>query len=154
MAAGIGLTYEQLTGDYSHVSYSSARAATLEFRRFCEGVQHHVMVFQFCRPIWTEFLRWQVLTGTVPASAFADATRGLQSAKWLPPSWPWVDPMKDAKAAILEMDANLRSRSEVIAERGYDAEEVDAEIAADRSRADRLGISSRPDATQGDLNAA
>lgn len=140
MAAGIGLTYEQLTGDYSHVSYSSARAATLEFRRFCEGVQHHVMVFQFCRRVWTEFLRWQVLTGTVPASAFADPAKGLQSAKWLPPSWPWVDPMKDAQAAILEMDNNLRSRSEVIAERGYDAEEVDAEIAADQARAKRLGI--------------
>lgn len=148
MAAGVGLTYEQLTGDYSHVSYSSARAATLEFRRFCEAVQHHVMVFQFCRPVWTAFMRWQVLSGTVPASAFADPARGLQSAKWLPPSWPWVDPMKDANAAILEMNANLRSRSEVIAERGYDAEEVDAEIAADQARAARLGIA--PKATAPD----
>ena len=141
MAAGIGLTYEQLTGDYSHVSYSSARAATLEFRRFCEAIQHHVMVYQFCRPVWNEFMRWQVLSGTVPASAYADPTKGLRSAKWLPPSWPWVDPMKDANAAILEMGANLRSRSEVIAERGYDAEEVDAEIAADKARAERLGLS-------------
>lgn len=140
MAAGIGLTYEQLTGDYSRVNYSSARAATLEFRRFCEAIQHHVMVFQFCRRVWTEFLRWQVLTGAVPAAAFADPARGLQSAKWLPPKFPWVDPLKDANAAILEMDANLRSRSEVIAERGYDAEEVDAEIAADQARAERLGI--------------
>lgn len=147
MAAGIGLTYEQLTGDYSHVSYSSARAATLEFRRFCEGVQHHVMVFQFCRRVWTEFLRWQVLTGTVPAAVFADPAKGLQSAKWLPPSWPWVDPQKDANAAILEMNANLRSRSEVIAERGYDAEEVDAEIAADQARAERLGIGPKAPAT-------
>jgi lambda family phage portal protein len=140
MAAGVGLTYEQLTGDYSHVSYSSARAATLEFRRFCEAIQHHVMVFQFCRPVWTQFVRWQVLNGTVPASALMDPARGLQSAKWLPPKWPWVDPLKDANAAIREMEANLRSRSEVIAERGYDAEEVDAEIAEDRARADRLGI--------------
>ena len=154
MAAGVGLTYEQLTGDYSMVTYSSARAATLEFRRFCEAVQHHVMVFQFCRRVWTEFMRWQVLSGTVSASAFADPSKGLQSAKWLPPSWPWVDPLKDANAAIREMEANLRSRSEVIAERGYDAEEVDAEIAADRSRADRLGISPKPPAKPEVSNAA
>ena len=35
MAAGVGLTYEQLTGDYSQTNYSSARASLLEFRRFC-----------------------------------------------------------------------------------------------------------------------
>lgn len=146
IAAGVGLTYEQLTGDYSQVSYSSARAATLEFRRFCEAVQYHVMVFQFCRPVWSAFMRWQVLQGAVPASALTDPARGLQSAKWLPPSWPWVDPLKDANAAIREINANLRSRSEVIAERGYDAEEVDAEIAADQARAARLGLKGGKDA--------
>ena len=95
--------------------------------------------------------------GTVPAAAFADPAKGLQSAKWLPPSWPWVDPQKDANAAILEMSANLRSRSEVIAERGYDAEEVDAEIAADQARAERLGIGPKAqevDKEQEDRDAA
>ncbi|SFQ66564.1 phage portal protein, lambda family [Roseivivax halotolerans] len=140
MAAGIGCTYEQVTGDFSQVNYSSARAAFLEFRRFCEAVQHHVIVHQLCRPVWARFMRWQVLRGTVTAQAFMDPANGLQSAKWLPPSWPWVDPLKDARAAIMEIDANLRSRSEVIAERGYDAEEIDAEISADRRRAQRLGI--------------
>lgn len=140
MAAGIGVTFEQLTGDFSQVNYSSARAAFLEFRRFCETVQHHVIVHQLCRPVWTRFMRWQVLQGKVSARAFQTPSSGLQSAKWLPPSWPWVDPLKDARAAILEMDANLRSRSEIIAERGYDAEEIDAEIAADSARARLLKI--------------
>lgn len=54
--------------------------------------------------------------------------------------------MKDAKAAIMEIDANLKSRSEVIAARGYDAEDIDAEIAADRDRARRLNIEDEPDA--------
>ena len=34
-----------------------------------------------------------------------------------------------------------KSRSQAISERGYDAEQVDAEIAADRARADLLGLS-------------
>lgn len=140
MAAGVGCTFEQVTGDFSQVNYSSARAAFLEFRRFCEAVQHHVIVHQLCRPVWSRFMRWQVLRGNVAARAFQSPVSGLQSAKWLPPSWPWVDPLKDARAAIMEIDANLRSRSEVIAERGYDAEEIDAEIAADLARARRLRI--------------
>ncbi len=81
-----------------------------------------------------------MLQGNVSARDFQDPVQGLQSAKWLPPSWPWVDPLKDARAAIMEMDANIRSRSDLIAERGYDAEEIDAEIAADLERARGLNI--------------
>jgi len=40
----------------------------------------------------------------------------------------------------MAIDAGLKSRSQAISERGYDAEQVDAEIAADRSRADGLGV--------------
>ena len=146
IAVGVGLTYEQLTGDYSQVNYSSQRAAMLEFRRFCEAVQHHTIVFQFCRPVWDAFMRWQVMLGTVSARDYLDPASGLQTAKWLPPSWSWVDPKKDAEAAILEMDANLRSRADIIAERGYDVEEIDRQIAADTARAERLNIARKPGA--------
>jgi lambda family phage portal protein len=152
MAAGVGISYEQLTGDYSQVTYSSSRAALLEFRRFCEAVQHHVVVYQLCRPVWQRFMRWQVMSGSVSAQAFLNPDASLQTAKWLPPSWPWVDPQKDARAAIMEMEANIRSRSDIIAERGYDAEEIDRQIAADRARASRLGIA--PDAQEPPANAA
>jgi lambda family phage portal protein len=36
IAAGAGVTYEQLTGDFSQVNYSSARAGMLEFRELVE----------------------------------------------------------------------------------------------------------------------
>ncbi|QCO56625.1 phage portal protein (plasmid) [Pseudorhodobacter turbinis] len=140
MAAGVNLTYEQLTGDYSQVTYSSLRASLLEFRRFCEAVQHHTIVFQLCRPVWSAFMRWQVMLGNVSATDFMNPATGLQTAKWLPPSWPWVDPQKDANAAIMEMDANLRSRADIIAERGYDVDEIDRQIAADKRHAERLNL--------------
>jgi lambda family phage portal protein len=140
IAAGVGVTYEQLTGDYSQVNYSSARAALLEFRRFCEGVQHHTLVFQLCRPIWQRFIQYQVLTGVVPALDYQRNRAAYHAVKWLPPAWAWVDPLKDAQAAIAEMNANLRSRSEIVAERGYDIETLDREIAADNARAASLGI--------------
>ena len=139
IAVGTGITYEQLSGDYSKVNYSSERSAKLEFRRFVEGIQHHLMVFGFCRPQWNRFIRWQVLTGTVPAATYlADA--GAYGAKWLPPAWPWVDPQNEAAAAEIALRNRLRSRSEIIAERGYDAEDVDAEIAADAARLADLGV--------------
>ena len=144
IAVGTGVTYEQLSGDYSKVNYSSERSAKLEFRRFVEGIQHHLMVFGFCRPAWNRFIRWQVLTGAVPASAYL-ADPSAFGAKWLPPAWPWVDPQNEATAAEVALRNNLRSRSEIIAERGYDAEDVDAEIAADRDRLAALGIPATTD---------
>ena len=139
ISVGVGITYEQLSGDYSKVNYSSERSAKLEFRRFVEGIQHHLMVFGFCRPTWNRFIRWQVLTGAVPASAYLADTSAF-GAKWLPPAWPWVDPQNEATAAEVALRNNLRSRAEIIAERGYDAEDVDAEIAADAARLARLGL--------------
>jgi capsid protein len=37
--------------------------------------------------------------------------------------------------------AGLKSRTQALAERGYDAEQVDAEIAADKAREKALGLS-------------
>ena len=59
----------------------------------------------------------------------------------LPPKWDWVDPQKDARAEIEQIDAGLKSRTQALAERGYDAEQVDAEIAADQAREKSLGLS-------------
>jgi capsid protein len=53
----------------------------------------------------------------------------------------WVDPQKDARAEIEQIEAGLKSRTQALAERGYDAEQVDAEIAADKAREELLGLS-------------
>lgn len=144
IASGAGVTYEQATGDYSQVNYSSARAALLEFRRFAEGVQHHTIIHQLCRPIWDNFVHWQVLTGALSAAAYQRNRMQFHAVKWLPPAWQWVDPEKDAKAAVLEMDNLIRSRSEIVAERGYDIEALDREIAADHAREKQLNIAAKP----------
>ncbi|HRW16411.1 MAG TPA: phage portal protein, partial [Amaricoccus sp.] len=60
---------------------------------------------------------------------------------WLPPKWDWVDPLKDARAEIEQIEAGLKSRTQALAERGFDVEQVDAEIAADRAREKALGLS-------------
>jgi lambda family phage portal protein len=56
VAAAMGVTYEQLTGDLTQVSYSSIRAGLLEFRRRVESLQHGVIVHQLCRPIWQAWM--------------------------------------------------------------------------------------------------
>ena len=50
---------------------------------------------------------------------------------------------RDAAAEILQIEAGLKSRTQAIAERGYDAEQVDREIAAERKREAELGLDFR-----------
>ncbi len=144
VAAAIGVTYEQLTGDLTGVNYSSIRAGLLEFRRRCEMVQHSVLVHQMCRPVWAAWMKQAVLAGALDAPGFARGgaakRRQYLQVKWIPQGWQWVDPEKEFKAMLLAIRAGLMSRSEAISAFGYDAEDVDREIAADNQRADDLGL--------------
>ena len=66
--------------------------------------------------------------------------RAYLAVKWIPQGWQWVDPQKEFNAMLTAMRAGLLSRSEAISSFGYDAEDVDREIAADNARADALGL--------------
>ena len=140
VAAAMGITYEMLTGDLTQVNYSSIRAGLLEFRRRCEALQHGVIVHQLCRPIWRAWMDQAVLEGAIDLPGYRKEKRQYQSAKWIPQGWSWVDPQKEFNAMKLAIRAGLMSRSEAISGNGYDAEDVDREIAADNARADALGL--------------
>jgi lambda family phage portal protein len=144
LAAGIGVTYEQLTGDLSGVNYSSIRAGLVEFRRRIEALQHNVIVFQFCRPVWRRLVQLAMLRGELPDDGNPETFEASCAVNWIPPGWDWVDPEKDARADAQAIAAGLKSRREVVAARGYDVEQLDAEIAADRAREKRLGLDFGP----------
>ena len=63
VAAALGLLYELLSGDYSQLNDRTLRAALNDFRRAVEGWQHHLVVFQFCRPIWQRWFDLALLSG-------------------------------------------------------------------------------------------
>ena len=65
ISVGLGITYEQLTGDLTGVNYSSIRAGLLEFRRKCNALQHNLIVFQMCRPIWNKFIELAILSDAI-----------------------------------------------------------------------------------------
>ncbi|MFG1375334.1 phage portal protein [Xanthobacter autotrophicus] len=141
IAAGLGVPYETMTGDLSGVNYSSIRTGLVAFRRRVEALQHHVLVFQHCRPIWRRFVTAEVLSGRLAAPGFERDPEPFLAARWITPRTEWVDPAKDVGAEIAAIGAGLMSRREVVAARGYDLEALDAEIAADNARAATLGLS-------------
>ncbi|MBR1734626.1 MAG: phage portal protein [Alphaproteobacteria bacterium] len=136
ISVGLGITYEQLTGDLTGVNYSSIRAGLLEFRRKCMALQHNLIVFQMCRPIWNKFIELAVLSNAIDIPN--DPTFSL--VKWIPQGFAWVDPQKEQNAQMNAVRCGFKSRAEVVSELGYDVEEIDDEIAADNERARKMGL--------------
>ena len=154
IAAGLGITYEQLTGDLSDVNFSSIRAGLVQFRRRCEKLQRQIFIHQMCRPIWRRWITAAVLSGALKVEGvnvlkeFTERPAGFFRAEWRPPAWEWVDPLKDMKAEELAHKLRIKSRDQTIKERGRDPEVVDEEIAASQKRARDLGIEPSAEAAQ------
>jgi len=83
------------------------------------------------------------MAGALNLPDYQTNRRALTKADWLPPKWDWVDPLKDINAEVTEIEAGLKSRSMAMAQRGYDADLVDAEIAEDRAREAAFGLDFR-----------
>jgi lambda family phage portal protein len=132
IAAGVGLTYELLTGDLSQVNYSSIRAGLIEFRRRMEALQWQLLVPGLCRPIWQRFVAAAQAQGSLPDRRI--------DAEWTAPRFEAVDPLKDIQADILAVRAGLMTLKEAIARQGYDPAQVLAEIGATNDELDALGI--------------
>jgi capsid protein len=141
VAAGLGVPSYLLDGDLSQANYSSLRAALVEFRVRLEQLQYGVIVHQLCRPLWRAWILAELLAGRVDGTLDE-----LLAVEWIAPAQPWVDPQKDAEAARTQLGAGLTSRRRVVASLGWDVEQLDAEIAADRAREAGLGLSFPQDA--------
>ncbi len=143
ISAALGIPYPYLANDMVKGNFSNSRLALIEFRRRVSAWQHSVMVYQLCRPVYARWLDLAVLSGAMTLPGYETDRPRMLEADWLPTKWDWVDPLKDANAEIAQIEAGLKSRTQAIAERGYDAEQVDREVAAERARERALGLDFR-----------
>ncbi|MDF1577683.1 MAG: phage portal protein [Desulfobulbales bacterium] len=140
IARGMGIMYEQLSGDLEGVTFSSIRAGVNEFRRLCEMLQVRILVYQWCRPVVRRWLDAAVLSGALAIPDYTENRRIYWRVKWHPDGWNYVDPVKDRLAEQMDVRNGVQSRTAVVAKRGNDIERVDNEQAADQARADSLGL--------------
>jgi lambda family phage portal protein len=126
IAAGMGVTYEMLTGDVKEVSFSSARVALLEFRRNAEQMQWLTLIPKLCDPIWRAFVDAAVLGGKMRRTEYA--------CDWSTPKWDYVNPEQDVKADLAEISGGLSTISEKLRRRGYKPELVFQELKSDFDR--------------------
>lgn len=143
IASGFGLSYEQLSQDWSSTNYSSARAALLETWRFMSA-RRQTFAVGFVSQIYALWLEEAIDGGEIeiPAGApdFYQAKAAWCRAKWIGPGRGWVDPTKEAQASQMRMDAGLSTLEMEAAEQGLDWEEVLEQRARENETMNRLGL--------------
>lgn len=139
ISVAMGVLYEQLTGDYSQINDRTYRAAVNEFRRQVGIYQHSVVAQMLCRPVHRRWVDLAVLSGALTPPRSLQG-RDLYRVKWVPQGFSYIHPVQEVQAAKEAVRNGFKSRDEVIAEMGYDAEAIDAEIARGNARADAAGL--------------
>lgn len=140
LAVGLGLTYEQLTGDLRGVNLSSIRAGILDFRRKCEQFQYNILVAQLVDPLVSAWLLEAVISGELSLPGYANNPELYQDITFSTSGWPWIDPLADAEAKQLMVRCGFTSRESVVSETGEDSAVIDAQNARDNKRADTLDL--------------
>ncbi|MEL7090250.1 MAG: phage portal protein [Pseudomonadota bacterium] len=135
IAAGLGVTYEALTGDLSGVNFSSARMGRMEMDRNIAGWQWTLMIPQVLQPLdlWVRQAWVQALPGRVAAIM---ASR----FDWVPPHRIIVDPAREIPALRDAVRAGFATRQGVQRQFGVDPERILQEQIDDRKAAEKAGL--------------
>jgi lambda family phage portal protein len=128
ISTALGVSYEQLTNDYSKTNYSSARAAIAETER---GVRRRLAEFDSgcANPIFATWMDEGFRQGLFPLPAnapdFLEARTAYARCKWRGPGAGLVDGVKERQASVLGMDAGLTTlQDEAAYESGRDYREI------------------------------
>jgi lambda family phage portal protein len=134
MAAGVGCTYDQATGDLRGANYSSLRAGKIDFRKLVSQTQELMIKPRFCAPTWNRFISRAILAGEL-----AERPKGYP-CDWVTPAWESINPKFDQDAEERSVRAGRMSPQDFIAEWGYDWRKVIKDSAEFYKLCDESGV--------------
>lgn len=134
IGCNIGLPLIMLFMDGSETNFSGWRGAIdqarMGFRRNQRTIGH-----QFVRPSYCWHVRQRLARPGEGAlrNAYARLGERLFRCQLRSPTWPYIEPYKDAQAESLQCSENLKSPSHIAAQRGDDWDTTTSQIVNDRA---------------------
>jgi lambda family phage portal protein len=139
-AAGLGVSYETISRDFSQTNYSSSRLSLLEDREHWKLIQR-LLIENLHQRVFAEWLSAAVLAGELNLPDYELRPERYESAiHWQPRGWSWVDPLKEAKAYALMEDRGYMTKAQICGLLGSDLEENMKELAFEQQLALELGL--------------
>lgn len=156
LSASFGLSYEQLSRDYSETNYSSARASLQEVWRFFMSDRTRISAQQatFEYSLWLEEAI-EIGEVVLPAGApdFYEAKLAWCSCSWIGPGRQYIDPLKEAKADTERLAQNTTTLRELCANEQKDWRQVLAQKAKERQMMIDLGLIPDPKTAKEEMNS-
>jgi len=130
IAAGLGVAYEDMTGDYTDLPFSAARMSRLRHWSDVEDWRWNMIIPQMLEPVraWAR-----------AAAALVDVELP-EEVEWTAPGLPMIEPDKEGLAMMRNVRAGVSTLSEEVRSRGFTIDRFLDEYAADLEKLDARGI--------------
>lgn len=147
IAAALGVSYEQLSKDFSKTNYSSARASLNESAKSMRPVKR-LVADRFASHVYMLWLEEAIARGEITAmpSRAPNFWDGLNreaysACDWIGASRGQIDELKETQAAVLRLKYNLTSYEDEVSRFGKDYRKVFEQRAREEKMMESLGIS-------------
>jgi lambda family phage portal protein len=137
--AAIGVPLEAFTHDWGATNDRLARVVLNQYRRRMHRLLWSIAVPQLLRPVWNAWFQVAILTNP-SLLAGADGDDRKNHVTFAPHAHAYVHPVQDVQSYREAVRSGLTSRAAAVAETGEDVEVIDAQNAADNTRADALKL--------------
>jgi lambda family phage portal protein len=130
IAANLGCPPEVSLFDTTQTTFHGYRGAVDEARRGFRRNQEWLKK-RFHMPVYRWKVRQWMSEDATLRSRYAALGEKLFNHKWNPPTWAYIDPVKDADGDKRQLESGLISPRRWASGRGFDIDELNDEIVAD-----------------------
>lgn len=151
IATALGISYEELSKDYTKTNYSSARAALNQTWKFMQS-RKRIVADRFANTVFRLWLEEAVNNNrlsTFPAAKAAMLyTNGhlnlmfdaLARAVWIGAARGQIDELKETQAAVLRIKYGLSTHEDELSKLGKDWRQVFAQLQREKTELEARGI--------------
>jgi len=143
----LGVSYEQLSKDYSETNYSSARAAMVEAWKFMMS-RKRVIADAYANIVLRLWFEEMVGKGELDTMKFSKAPNiyeGLNMdaylrGEWIGASRGQIDELKETQAAVLRIKYQLSTHEDELAKQGKDWRKVNQQLKREKDDREEKGL--------------
>lgn len=138
-AAGVGVSFESMSKNFTESNYSSSRLSLLEERDTYKVLQRY-MIENFHHEVFSAWLDMAVLSGELNLPGYETNPERYRMAAWVPRSWEWVDPQREVNAYKDAVRSGFKTLGQIVAEQGGDLDEYLAARQSELAKLDEKNI--------------
>lgn len=155
ISASLGVSYEQLSRDYTSTNYSSARAAMTETWKFMQA-RKKLVADRFASMIFRLWLEEAINTNQITsfpakknALLYSNGVQNLQfeaisRCDWVGASRGQIDELKETQAAKMRIESGLSTAEDELARLGKDWRKVYRQLKREKEMRETLGLTFTP----------